>query len=190
NSGEVQEDGWRFHIALAGQKGSVATLPGLPAADIDINFYDDIFGNINGAIMLLCGARKGRLGVIVDITYTDIESENITPGPFFSQVNSRAKTWMGSIAVFYRLVEKQGAFIDLTAGARYWSMDSELILKQGLIAQRQVSQKEDWVDPMVGLKGRLPLGESGFFISGFMNIGGFKYDVAQQGPVLGLSWSF
>jgi hypothetical protein len=50
-------DQWEFQLApyawLAGQNGKVATLPGLPPADIDIDFYDDIWGNINLAGMLV-----------------------------------------------------------------------------------------------------------------------------------------
>ena len=52
-----EKDTWRFQVApyawLAGQKGTVATLPGLPPADIDVNFYDDVLGNINGALFLV-----------------------------------------------------------------------------------------------------------------------------------------
>ena len=47
-------DQWEFQLApyawLAGQNGKVATLPGLPPADIDIDFYDDIWGNISSAV--------------------------------------------------------------------------------------------------------------------------------------------
>jgi hypothetical protein len=57
-------DTWHFQIAtygwLSGQKGTLATLPGLPAADVDIDFYDDILGNINGSFALIGEARKGR----------------------------------------------------------------------------------------------------------------------------------
>jgi hypothetical protein len=57
-------DKWHFQMApyawLAGQEGKVATLPPLPPADIDVHFYDDILGNINGALMLVGEARKGR----------------------------------------------------------------------------------------------------------------------------------
>ena len=57
-------DKWEFQLApyawLVGQKGKVDTLPGLPPADVDVDFYDDILGNINGALMLVGEARKGR----------------------------------------------------------------------------------------------------------------------------------
>lgn len=60
----INSDKWEFTIAtyacLAGQKGSVATLPGLPATDIDVDFYDDIIGNIQCALFLKTEAHKSR----------------------------------------------------------------------------------------------------------------------------------
>ena len=64
-------DQWEFQLApyawLSGQNGTVATLPGLPPADVDVDFYDDIWGNINLAGMLVGEARKGRYGLFVSI---------------------------------------------------------------------------------------------------------------------------
>ena len=64
-------DKWEFQIApyawLAGQEGKVATIPGLPPTDIDVDFYEDILGNINGALMLVGEARKGRYGMVIDV---------------------------------------------------------------------------------------------------------------------------
>ena len=108
-------DQWEFQLAsyawLAGQNGKVATLPGLPPADVDIDFYDDILGNINLAGMLVGEARKGRYGLFMDIVYTDIEMNDPTPlGIFYSSMISRTKSWIWSVAGLYRLVENQHQF--------------------------------------------------------------------------------
>jgi len=173
----TRSDKWNFQLApyawLAGQNGKVATLPSLPPADIEVDFYDDILGNINGAIMLVGEARKGRYGVVMDIAYNDIEAEESTSGPFFSSVESRTKSWIVSAAGLYRLVEKDRAFLDVVGGIRYWSVESKLSLEAGLLPARKISNKEDWVDPLVGLKGLTPIGESKFFVSGALAIGGF-----------------
>jgi hypothetical protein len=42
-----------------------------------------------------------------------------------------------------------------------------------LLAARQITNKEDWIDPIVGLKGLAPIGESKFFVSGVFVLGGF-----------------
>jgi hypothetical protein len=187
---------WEFQLApyawLAGQKGTVGTLPGLPAADIDIDFYDDVLGNINGALMLVGEARKGQYGLVMDVAYFDIEDEESTPGPYFSSINSRTKSWIVSVAGFYRLVETQRAFLDVVGGIRYWSVDSELTLRGGLIGDRGISNKEDWVDPLVGLKGLMPIGGSKFFISGVFLLGGFgvESDLMWDANInLGYQWT-
>ncbi|MFC1832136.1 hypothetical protein ACFL0S_08960, partial [Thermodesulfobacteriota bacterium] len=73
------EDSWEFHIApyawLAGLNGTVATLPGLPPADIEMDFQDDIMDDVQGALMLVGEARKDRFGIAIDVAYTDIESD-------------------------------------------------------------------------------------------------------------------
>lgn len=227
-------DTWHFQLApyawLAGQSGTVATLPGLPPADIDIDFWDDILGNINGAMFLIGEARKDRFGIFMDLAYVNIEDDSATAGPFFSSVVSTTESWIATGAGFYRMLEQPGAFLDVLAGIRYWSVDSTLELRPGLLRGREVSNKEDWVDPIVGLKGLTSLGDSRFYLSGGAAIGGFGagsdfmwdvnvnlgyrwtetisttigyryldvdyeddgflYDVAQDGPVLGLSWRF
>ncbi len=171
-------DKWKFQLApyawLAGQKGKVATLPGLPPSDIEVDFYDDILGNINLAGMLVGEARKGRYGLFTDIVYTDIEAEDPTPlGIFYSGVNSLTKSWMVSVAGLYRLVENQHRFLDVIGGFRYWSVDSELTLKAGLLPEESRSNSEDWFDPLIGLKGLSGLWDSKFFISGGLALGGF-----------------
>ncbi len=177
-SEENSHDKWKFQIApyvwLAGQKGTVSTLPGLPPADVDLDFYDDIYDDLNGALMIVGEARKGSYGVYWDFSYVDIETEDSTPGPFFSSITSRTKSWNTSIAGFYRLVEKDRQFIDALGGIRYWSVDSKLSLGAGWLAAREISNKEDWFDPIIGLKGFSPLWESKFFISGILAIGGFN----------------
>ena len=175
-------DQWEFQLApyawLAGQNGKVATLPGLPPADIDIDFYDDILGNINFAGMLVGEARKGRYGLFTDLVYTDIEMEDSTPlGIFYSSMISQTKSWMWSLAGLYRLVENQNQFLDVIGGFRYWSVDSELSLKgaafPAVFPDQSISNSEDWFDPLIGLKGLSALGDSKFFVSGGLALGGF-----------------
>lgn len=169
---------WEFQLTLygwlAGQNGTVGTLPGLPATDIDVDFYDDILGNINFALFLVGEARKGRWGGLLDIAYTDIEDENAFPnGVLWSSADSRTKSWMITAAGLYRLVEKPRAFLDAVGGIRYWNVDSEFSLTAALLPARKISNREDWIDPIVGLKGLSFLGESKFFVSGGLVLGGF-----------------
>ena len=171
------EDSWEFNIApygwLAGQEGTVATIPGLPPADIDVSFTDDILGNIQGALMLIGEARKGSFGIAADVVYTDIESDAAIPGKYFTTITSQTQSWIVSAAGFYRFFEKEQAFLDALVGVRYWSVDSELSLSGGPLGTYAVDNREDWFDPMVGLKGLTKIGSSKFYLNGFILIGGF-----------------
>lgn len=187
---------WEFQLApygwLAGQNGQVGTVPGLPPADVDVDFYDDVFGNINGAVMLVGEARKGDFGLFADILYMDIEMEESTPGPLFTSLTSQTKSWIISAAGFYRAYEEQGRFLDLFGGIRYWSVDSKLSSKAGLLPAGEISNKEDWVDPVIGLKGKTPLGGSPFFMTGAFTFGGFGVgsDLMWDASVnLGYQWT-
>lgn len=69
---------------------------------------------------------------MADIAYTDIEDEDATPYQVLWQTaTSRTKSWMVSVAVPYRLVENDRAFVDAFGGIRYWSVDSALSLSGG-----------------------------------------------------------
>jgi hypothetical protein len=199
---EAKSDGeWKFQIApyawLAGQKGTAGTLPGLPPSDIDVNFYDDIVGNINFAGMLVGEVRKGRFGLFMDIVYTDIETQDPTPlGVFYTSVNVQTKSWMTSVAGLYRLVEQPNRFLDFIGGVRYWNVDTELTLKgasfPNVFPEQSVSNSEDWFDPLIGLKGLSSLGKSKFFVSGGLAVGGFGAGSDFFGDVLlnlGYQWT-
>lgn len=118
-----ENEEWKFRLSpyawLAGQSGSVATLPGLPPVDIDVDFWDDILGNINGALFLVGEARKEKWGVFIDLAYVDIESDNPSPTPAFSSIDSTTTSWIVSAVGFHRLTDRPDAFVDLTAGVRY-----------------------------------------------------------------------
>lgn len=109
--------------------------------------------------MLIGEARKDKFGVLMDVAYVDIESDDATAGPYFSSVVSTTESWIVTATGLYRLVVQSAAFVDLIAGIRYWSVDSTLALRPGILRGREISHKEDWVDPIVGLKGRTSLGE-------------------------------
>jgi len=107
NAAEKNADPWRFTLApyawLAGQSGSVGTLPGLPPADIDVD-------------------------------------------------------------------------------------DSRIALSGGPAPTVERTNKEDWIDPVIGLKGRSFLGGSKFFVDGGLMLGlyrGVRFHVGRlcQPPV-------
>lgn len=82
-------------------------------ADINVDFDDDIFSNINGAVMRVGEASKGDFGIFADVLYMDIEMEDPTPGTLFTALSSQTKPWIISAGGFYRVYEEEGQFMDL-----------------------------------------------------------------------------
>jgi hypothetical protein len=174
SSGEGS-DGWSFafapYIWISGLKGDVATLPPAPPAQVDADF-GDIVENLDIAFMGIGEARKGRLGLLADIVYLKISADAETPGPFFSGANLEAKSFIGTFEASYRIVDENKGSVDLLAGARIWSVTTELALGAGILAAQRRQNSETWIDPVIGIKGRLIL-DPEFYLTAMANLGGF-----------------
>jgi len=171
--------GWDFRLTpylwFAGLKGDVATIPGAPSAPIDISPSEAI-EDTEAGLMLLLDAKRGRHGVFADFLYTDVRSdEDLLPPPIALTLRSVTKTTIFSLAYQYEVFNENQTSLDVMVGARYWDIDSELSFGggAGLLAGRRVQNDESWIDPMVGIKGRMPLGDTAFYIEGGAGLGGF-----------------
>lgn len=174
----IADDSWQFALSpylwFAGVKGDVATFPGAPTAPIDISPKDAIEDN-EASYMVLFGAKKGRHGVLADFIYTDTRSDEELIPEIGLEMKSISKNTLISVAYAYEVYNREGASLDLFAGARYWDVDSTLRFSGGLgnLAGRRVENSESWIDPLLGVKGRTPLGQSAFYVAGWAEIGGF-----------------
>jgi hypothetical protein len=175
----LAEEEWRFRLSpylwFAGLEGDVATVPPLPTAPIDIS-PSDALDDTQASLMVIFEAKKGRHGGYLDFLYTDVESDDeLVPQPINLVLRSRTKSTIFTLAYEYELYNREGTVIDLLAGGRYWSVDSKLSFRGGLglLAGRSLSNDESWVDPVLGVKARAPLGDSRFYIAGGAGIGGF-----------------
>jgi hypothetical protein len=167
--------GWSFgltpYIWFAGLKGDVATLAGLPPASVDASF-SDIIDNADFAFMLAAEARRGQLGMVVDLSYLSISADATTPGPLFGDAEVESRTFFATVAGFYELAREGRITLDALAGARVWYVDTEIDLGAGLLPARSVQDSKVWADPVVGLRGSVELGR-GFTLAGAADIGGF-----------------
>jgi hypothetical protein len=174
----LADDKWTFRLSpylwFAGVDGDVATLPGLPKAPIDISPSDALDDN-EASYMVILNANKGRHGFLVDFNYTDTRSDEDLVREFDLKMKSISRITIFSAAYLYQLWGEAGANLDAFAGARYWDVDATLKFSggQGLLAGVRIDHAEDWIDPMVGLKGRTPLGDSRFYLVGWAGLGGF-----------------
>ena len=165
---------WEFKLApymwFAGLEGDVATIPGVPSAPIKVSPSQAI-EDTEAALMLMFEARTGRHGLLMDLIYTDVRSkEEVFPNLGIS-LRSVSKSTLLSGAYQHRAIDNDAGSLDLMGGLRYWEVDSFL----AFTGPMQISgrNKEDWVDPFVGLKGHYRLGNSKFYTSYGAVVGGF-----------------
>lgn len=165
---QAQEAGrqWEFSLApylwMSGLDGDIGASQNLPPLSVDASFTD-ILDVLNAAFMVAGEARKGLFSPQAAIQYYDLETEAQTPGPLFSNIDVRTKLWIASAGLSYRLAEGETGFFDVIASMRYWSLDSSLNLRGGILPAQSASGSESWYDPLFGVRGRSKLGQRWYF---------------------------
>ena len=175
----LAEDNWQFrltpYIWFAGIKGDVGTIPPLPTTPIDVSASDAV-KDTEASFMVMLDAKKQRHGVLVDLLYTDVQSDTtLVPAPINLKMKSISKTTIATVAYQYEVYNRDQTVVDVLAGLRYWKTDSELRFSGGLgiLAGRRIRNTESWVDPGIGVKARAALLDSSFYFEGGAGIGGF-----------------
>ena len=167
-------DKWQFQFSpyfwLAGLHGSAGT----PNRTVQVEeSFSDIFHSLNFAFMAVFEARKEKFVLITDLEYVSIEDDRATPGPLFSDVNAKIKTFIFDPEVGYRLFEdpEKGAFVDVVGGARIWHISTDFTFSPGILPGTQVDASRTWVDGVGGLRGKAALSEK-VFLTGKFDLGG------------------
>jgi len=172
----VPSDDWSFNISpyvwAASLDGSIAPFPRAPTADVDVSFKD-IFENLDIAGMLFAEARYQRFAAYTDLVYTSISADADTPfGILFDDIDAENEIFIGTFGGSYRAIDTEHASLALLAGARVWSVDTEVKLNGNLLQDRKFEDDQSWVDPVIGLHGLYRF-DNGIFITSFSHVGGF-----------------
>jgi hypothetical protein len=148
---------------------------------------DDYLSDLEMAFMLLGEARKGPWSIYTDVLYTSFDSQDTkvrrVTGPeglLSTDVDRKARTDLSTtvwtLAGGYRAVDRADVELDLMAGLRYLTMDSDLKLTlQGadgrFFRQQKVSLDQDVWDGIVGLRGQILFPGSDWYIPYYADIG-------------------
>jgi hypothetical protein len=113
-------------------------------------------------------ARYHRWEIFADGQYMKISDTATLPGLLFDTTHIGLKSAFAEAFVGYRLLNCQSVVLSIFAGARYNYMSGDLhiardsdprfpILRErlGIPADLKVSGSIDWVDPVIGTKGKL-----------------------------------
>lgn len=167
--------GWTFTFApyvwLAGIDGKVSQ-DGLPAIDVDASI-GDVLSDFDIGAMAVAEARYGRFSVAMDFFYVKLsEDQDTSLGILADKVDVTVKNLMWTGAAAYSVLQNEYGHLDFMAGARVWSVRTEIDLSGGLLDGKSADQTETWVDPIVGLKGNYYFTPE-FYFTGWGMIGGF-----------------
>jgi len=172
------EDEWKFQIVpylwFAGVKGEASTIPGAPPGPIDVP-ASEALEDMEASFMGVFEMKKGKHGAFLDILYSDLQSDTTLAPNIGLTLKTTSKSTIVSAAYEYEVHRSDRSSANVFGGLRYWEVDTQLDFGGGLglLAGRSVRNKEDWVDPMIGIKGRSALGGSKFFVIGALGVGGF-----------------
>lgn len=173
--GSAQADDWEFRIApylwATSLTGTVAAVPSLPPVDVEMSF-SDILDNLDFAGMIVGQARNGRWGFSGDLQYVKLSAGNPSPGALFGQAQAKIKNTIVSLTADYLLSQGPGYEMWVSAGMRHWRVSTDITLTPGAAPGGTGSGANDWVDPLIGIRGRRDVGER-TYLTGWAYLGGF-----------------
>jgi opacity protein-like surface antigen len=171
-------------VATAEEWSGRLTLYGwLPAADTDVGIdrpggavsggassgVDDILDALNFAAFARVEARRGRLGLIGDVVYTDLGVDETGAGGVRRDVD--LSLFMGTGAVAWRAWEDGRGFVDLLGGGRVVSADIG-VSRRGAVVSASASRTRTYVEPLVGLRAGYAVSER-VAVTALGDVGGF-----------------
>lgn len=167
---------WEFSITpylwLPGLKGDVIAFPGRPPVGVDADF-GDLFDRLTGAFMMKAEISNGRFSLLGDIDYLGIEraEQLVVQGVPLAGAAMDASTLDGTLALGYRVHDGERLDLDLVGGARYTSVEIDITAQLGPRAFSG-GQDEQWVDPIIGLRGIYDIGGRSS-VTFYGDVGGF-----------------
>ncbi|WP_425044093.1 hypothetical protein [Primorskyibacter sp. S87] len=168
--------GWSWSVApyLWGSslKGATSTLPGAPPADVELSF-STLLDNLDFAGMVVANGRSGRWGITGDLQYVKLNTQSGALGPGGGNVQAKIQNTIATLLADYLVSEGTDYQFWASGGLRYWRVKQDVtVTPGGPIPGGTNSWSNDWIDPVVGVRGRKNVGENGY-LTGWAYLGGF-----------------
>jgi hypothetical protein len=190
DQGEKQDNQWHFSIMPYAWVPSVSGKLkfGLPAGwgggDVNVS-SNDYLSNLRFVGMLDLQAEKGRWSLLVDLMYVDFSNDD-RKASFFTNhpgggLNVGAETglsaFVGEAVLGYAVYRTKTVDFNVVAGVRYADIEGKVTLDvagplPAGFRSAKVSERDYFIDPIVGIRGRFELGKK-WFIPYYFDIGGF-----------------
>jgi len=195
---------WQVRIGLPGWLTGLDGDSGVKGveAESDVKFRQLFKHLTHVPIALSVNARYKRWEFWVDGQYLEVGTSATLPGLLFTDAKVHIKNALAEGFIGYRLINCDNANLTLFAGARWTYLqgnlsifnngDARLVRLRELLGIRNrldFSDSIDWVDPVVGLRGRLKIWRATkLFAEG--DVGGFNanadtaYELHRQGRTI------
>ncbi len=207
----TREDSWQFGAFVYlwyADIGGTTTFPNGQSASVTID-ASDIFSNLKFAVLGSFEARKGEWGVFTDLIYMNVGQFNSQyrdlsfnhiglPADVSTSTNFNLKSTVWTLVGTYRVVSKPDAILDTFLGGRLldtntsvdWTFNGNVAHFPLPGKSGTLSVKDNYLDGIVGLKGRLAFGENyKWFIPYYADIGTGQSKLTWQG-MAGLGYAF
>lgn len=186
---------------LAGVNGDFGVRGIVTNEDLGVS---EILKHLDAIATLSVYARYRRWEFLADGQYIKLHDTAELEGLkslFFKSVRVSLKDALAEGFIGYRLINCDQGFLSLRAGARYNYTSGDLHLRGSLLSDRRASDVVAWVDPVVGLSGRLRARKAFSFwfqgdVGGFDANSGSTYRLRREGLALrrdtfsGSDWSY
>ena len=144
------------YLWISAGKGNV-TVRGV-STDVDFSF-DDIFENLESGFLGHLEVSSGNWGFFADVLYMGIGS-----------ANALADVDVDMTTGEFALTRKIAPLVKVYGGLRTYRINAKLISKIG--QGGQIGGDQTWLDPMLGIRLKTPIGRKAFFSIGG-DYGGF-----------------
>ncbi|KAA0968899.1 hypothetical protein FPY71_15135 [Aureimonas fodinaquatilis] len=152
----MEQEGWQFTIApyfwVAGLDGKMAQFG---SAEVEVHeSFSDIIKDFDIGFMSIAEARRGNFSIFNDLQYSQVSTDSVTPRGFVAgSVAVTSTTFSGLLGAGYTVAKSQDGHLDLAAGVRVWSVDTDITFYGGLLDGRSFSDGDTWADGLVGIRG-------------------------------------
>ena len=169
---QASQEGWEFsgsaYLWAAGVKGTDAA-----GDEIDVSFSDTL-EDLDGGLMGIIAAQRGKWTLLADIIYLSIHQEtsstaNIIGVPTKLDVDVKLKGFVSTLGVAYRIIDDDVTSLNLMAGARYFKLDLDLDADVGG-SKIKSSDSGDVLDGIIGTEVLFNLNDR-WYLSCYADVG-------------------
>jgi opacity protein-like surface antigen len=158
----AQDLGWSYSATvygwLSGLETSVETDSGTVGSDLS---FSDVWDMLDMAFFGAFEARRDRLGFIVDLNYTDLNTTRTAPaGAAFSSATIDTTLTILSGYATWRISDTATTKVDLAGGFRAYDLDLGVALAAGTQPAQSFSESDRWIDPVIGGRVNFALAEN------------------------------